>query len=601
MNKHLFILFLAFFGLGWGLNAQNIELNLRYNAIDDRYEVYARPDVGNPMYFWGNSQISIVAPATVADAPFNVVSVLAGSWQDNTQINAPIADPASDFHAVASFGAPVALSAGQEVLLFHFTLPGGACVEGLRLFNNDTDPSSSDPGMAGADFRNSVFAIAMGVPGEYYVGNYDNAGTTCDTDGDGLTDGEEIAGPDGIPGTGDETDPNNPDTDGDGLDDGEEVTGVDNPATPLVSGGMSDPLDPCDPDPLAVGTNDCDEDGLTNDEEVTAGTDPLNPDTDGDGLDDGEEVTGVDNPATPLVPGGMSDPLDPCDPDNSVSACSGDLQVRVLLQGALFNSLDGLMRDDLRSGGYIPTTEPYSGFGIARFTHVGAGGGETTTAAVLSANAGTPDAIVDWVFLEFRDATDPSIVLETRSALVQRDGDVVNPVDGVSPLLLGGAFVDNDYFIAVKHRNHLGVMTANPITITTSGTTVDFITATNADLYDIPGSVNYNGFEMVNLGGQKALWAGNADADDQVKYQGPGSDPSIALVEVLSDPGNTASAYNYDNTLGYYFSDINMDGKAKYQGPANDVSFIFTNVVLNYSGLNMQSVYNYDLFLEQLP
>lgn len=117
-----------------------------------------------------------------------------------------------------------------------------------------------------------------------------------DTDGDGLTDWEEIY----VYGT----DPLNPDTDGDGLTDGEEV---------LIYG--TDPLNP-----------DTDGDGLTDGEEVkTYRTDPLNPDTDGDGLTDFEEVRvyGTD-PLNPDTDGGgvwdghevLIDGTDPLDPQD---------------------------------------------------------------------------------------------------------------------------------------------------------------------------------------------------------------------------------------------------------------------------------------------
>ncbi|MGX1928794.1 T9SS type B sorting domain-containing protein [Flagellimonas sp. 2504JD4-2] len=59
-----------------------------------------------------------------------------------------------------------------------------------------------------------------------------------DTDGDGLTDGEEMdLG----------TDPNNADSDNDGLTDGEEVLVVDDPNTTAVPENATDPLDACDP------------------------------------------------------------------------------------------------------------------------------------------------------------------------------------------------------------------------------------------------------------------------------------------------------------------------------------------------------------------
>jgi gliding motility-associated-like protein len=113
---------------------------------------------------------------------------------------------------------------------------------------------------------------------------------TIDSDGDGLTDQEEInIG----------TDPTNPDTDGDGIPDGQEVA------------NGSNPLDPCSPN-LNAGPCDQDGDGLTNAEEIVLGTNPTNPDTDGDGIPDGEEVANGTNP------------LNPCDPDEDFPGCNVD-------------------------------------------------------------------------------------------------------------------------------------------------------------------------------------------------------------------------------------------------------------------------------------
>ncbi|HOK14020.1 MAG TPA: OmpA family protein [Candidatus Kapabacteria bacterium] len=128
-----------------------------------------------------------------------------------------------------------------------------------------------------------------------------------DTDGDGLTDYDEIftyktspikfdTDGDGL-GDGDEvmkfrTDPLNPDTDGDGLSDGDEVKIYStNPLSRDTDGdGVSD-----GDEVLVYKTNplnsDTDGDGLTDYEEIFIyRTDPLIPDTDGDGLPDGEEV-----------------------------------------------------------------------------------------------------------------------------------------------------------------------------------------------------------------------------------------------------------------------------------------------------------------------
>jgi hypothetical protein len=87
--------------------------------------------------------------------------------------------------------------------------------------------------------------------------------STVDTDGDGLSDAEEITWG---------TSPENPDSDGDGMWDGWEA---------------ANGLDPDNPDD---GTGDPDNDGLTNYEEFRYHGDPGNRDTDGDGLSDGEEI-----------------------------------------------------------------------------------------------------------------------------------------------------------------------------------------------------------------------------------------------------------------------------------------------------------------------
>ena len=66
-----------------------------------------------------------------------------------------------------------------------------------------------------------------------------------------------------------------------------------------------DDNDPCNPS-IEAGTCDQDNDGLTNNQEsLTFGTDPKNPDTDGDGLLDGYDEALVAN---------TSNPLDSCDP-----------------------------------------------------------------------------------------------------------------------------------------------------------------------------------------------------------------------------------------------------------------------------------------------
>ena len=334
----------------------HIEFTVKYNLTSSEYEVYGKSDINITSFPVGaGSQLSIVLPAAAPNSPLVITSVAGGPWADNSIILAPTAQPGSDFHGVASdaTAAAVVFPPAVEVLLFKFTIAGGACQPGVRMFRNfvegtnPIDPDSNAPGMAGGDFFN-WFANVPGV--DYYKGNYNNTGTTCavpDLDGDGFTgtndpDDNNACVPDPLAlGTNDcdadgltntqettaGTNPNNPDTDGDGLNDGEEVTGVDSPATTAVqpTGTPSIPTNPCSP--FTTGpTCDPDNDGLTNAQETTAGTNPTNPDTDGDGLNDGEEVTGVDSPLTTLVQptGTPSIPTNPCSPFQTGTTCDPD-------------------------------------------------------------------------------------------------------------------------------------------------------------------------------------------------------------------------------------------------------------------------------------
>ncbi len=125
--------------------------------------------------------------------------------------------------------------------------------------------------------------------------------------------------------------------------------------------------------------------------------------------------------------------------------------VKVVLKGS--HAEGASMNNDLAD--LLPTTEPYTDLG---FMHISGGGNETIEPQALNLTGG--DAIVDWVIVELRDPSTPSTVVATRSALVQVDGDVVD-MDGKSSVSFYAPA--GNYHVAVRHRNHLGVMTAAPL------------------------------------------------------------------------------------------------------------------------------------------
>jgi uncharacterized repeat protein (TIGR01451 family) len=270
------------------------------------------------------------------------------------------------------------------------------------------------------------------------------------------------------------------------------------------------------------------------------------------------------------------------------------LNLKVMLQGSLFGTAGGLMRDDLRTTGYIPLLEPYTA--LSAFTHVGeSGGGEMIVDSATVFGVSGPNAIVDWVFVEIRDENDMTNILGTRSGLVQRDGDVVD-VDGVSPLLFESTTPAN-YYVSVRHRNHLGAMTNSAIPLTPSGTLVDFTLMDGPATYH--NAEEYDGLEQAVYGGLRALWAGNSKHDMKVKYQGGFNDANAVASDVIFHPSNGAFGFNFDFGFGYWVGDVNMDGKVKYQGGGNDANIILNNVL--FYPLNNSFGFNYDFMLEQLP
>ena len=200
-----------------------------------------------------------------------------------------------------------------------------------------------------------------------------NPNSVCDflgyisvnTDGDEYSDCEELTGDEDettsyIPtGTSDETDACDPspfnsncDSDGDGLSDDIDPLPTD-PCYPdpdttvcvsldLDSDGDSvpdefdpDPIDPCFPFPDATVcmSPDSDGDGVSDAQEFLDGTDSnsacdyygyVSVDTDGDEYSDCEELTGDEDSITSIIPFGMSDETDACDPSLYGLNCDSD-------------------------------------------------------------------------------------------------------------------------------------------------------------------------------------------------------------------------------------------------------------------------------------
>lgn len=287
------------------------------------------------------------------------------------------------------------------------------------------------------------------------------------------------------------------------------------------------------------------------------------------------------------------------------------LKIRLYLEGALMNapeeySFDGrrLMRDDLRRNpingqNYIPISDPYqtnlNGVNLALANkHVGLGSApEYSTISdptTVIGRAGA-NAIVDWVFVEVRSADNVKNVIATRSGLLQRDGDIVD-VDGVSDLYFPDLTAD-EFYVAVRHRNHLGVMSQ----LVTAASLVDF---TNKEtlVYDFGDSnpmFDYTGKALCGkYFGVNALWAGDFNADCVVKCDRPANDLNILMSENLN-----FALESGEQAVGYFQGDFDMNGRIVGEGNTSDIEYLMNQIKL--FDLNQATLANFKYMKEQIP
>jgi hypothetical protein len=150
--------------------------------------------------------------------------------------------------------------------------------------------------------------------------------------------------------------------------------------------------------------------------------------------------------------------------------------------------------------------------------------------------------------------------MATKSALLQRDGDVVG-TNGSTRLIFPVAA--NNYYVALRHRNHLGAMSGTSVLLNAYQRSIDFTS---------PALGTYGTDALATLtNGRKAFWTGNVLRDGLLKYVGISNDrdPILSVVGA-GTPTNIVS--------GYQQADVTLDGLVKYTGVANDRDPIIVNL-----------------------
>lgn len=248
------------------------------------------------------------------------------------------------------------------------------------------------------------------------------------------------------------------------------------------------------------------------------------------------------------------------------------MDAKVFLEGPF--AVD-TMSTTLYKSGLLPLAQPFSG--------------EPWQYSGSESVASIPAGVVDWLLIELRSNTDANSAVAFRAAFLKSDGSIVDLDGGISENLIsivktaghskketslltnidetenrnnafskagskihGGEIMGavelsaspvkfdappGEYYVVIYHRNHLPIMSANPIQLSVSSSLYDFTTSQSKAYGANPMS------EIVS--GIFGLTAGDGNSDGGVD----------ALDKNLSWRPNNGTAWNYSK-----LADFNLDG-----------------------------------------
>ena len=197
-----------------------------------------------------------------------------------------------------------------------------------------------------------------------------------------------------------------------------------------------------------------------------------------------------------------------------------ELNLTVFLEGP-FNGVN--MDTDLNTHGLIPFDQP---FNLAPWNYSGT---ESVT-SIPNAN------VVDWVLIELHDTTDAALVsnetmIGRQAAFLLNNGSVVDVNENT--LNFGSSIIQNSLFVKVYHRNHIPVLSANPLTKTGGVYIYNF--TTSIDQAYQSGQKEISGIAV--------MIGGDINADGDV------NENDLSLWKSAA------------GTAGYLSEDVNMDGQ----------------------------------------
>ncbi|MBI1223315.1 MAG: hypothetical protein GC180_11980 [Bacteroidetes bacterium] len=144
------------------------------------------------------------------------------------------------------------------------------------------------------------------------------------------------------------------------------------------------------------------------------------------------------------------------------------VNVTVFLAGP-YKTAFGTMDTSLNANGYLPLSQPYSG-NMTGWKY----NGQESVSSIPNAN------IVDWVIVELRTGTSAADTLSSnskRAGFLLKDGSIVD-TNGIDPLRFYNVSAGY-YYVVIRHRNHLAIMSSSPISISQNTSNYNFSSGTS--------------------------------------------------------------------------------------------------------------------------
>lgn len=199
------------------------------------------------------------------------------------------------------------------------------------------------------------------------------------------------------------------------------------------------------------------------------------------------------------------------------------LQPKILLEGA-YNPVSSTMTTELSNSDLLSLVQPY---------HTNPWNYDQATS--IENWTDMPPNVVDWVLIELRNAQNPEHTLHRRAALLLNDGTIREPHHLTEGIRFATLADNSEYYVVIRHRNHIDLITAEPVTFhNTDPVVVDF---TN------PATVMGGAAQLQLMNdGQYAMLAGDFNGDGFI---------TAADLNLYSSQSSVLNDYNH--------ADANLD------------------------------------------